>query len=274
MEMMMCFLCGNEISLHSYNSLNDALANLQKTHDKLHEKYELSIHEKNNLEIKYLKCLEQLENLKVEETHLNDESYYIYDLPNKLSNPNIFSVLKGLTNHFNVEDYTLNDLDKLDMNLSELKNKLLNSLDKNKFTDIKIKRLKQRKWDQGHPIQVGFIIDVNYLSKDEIDVFRSLVRNNHSESVRVDDMDSGAISLYLKNGLHALIMFDFGLFGTDSTPSISFFTDLYNEEWEDMKKADDEEEHHFMVPIEITDLLSKLNFEVTMNRWDNLLNMK
>lgn len=270
----MCFLCGNDISLHSYNSLSDALSNLQRSYDNLHEKYESNIHEKNKIERKHLAALEQLERIKVEESHLNDESYYIYNLSKELSKPNVFSVLKGLTNHLKFEGYTLDELDKLDNDFSELKNSFLNELDKSKFTDIKVKRLQQRKWDQGNPIQIGFMIDVNYLSKDEIDVFRSLVRNNHSESVRVDEIDSGFISLYLKNGLNASISFDFGLFGTNSTPRVSFFTDVYNEDWEDMKKVDDEDGHHFMVPIEITDLLSKLNFEVTMNRWDNLLNVK
>ncbi|MCX9112935.1 hypothetical protein OKS80_08485 [Aeromonas veronii] len=267
----MCFLCGNDISLHSYNSLHEALSNMQNSYEKLNEKYEKSINELNEKNFKYLQLWEELEDTKLEERRRNEESDYIPGLSSKLSEPNIFSIIKRLISHLNLEYYTLNESDKLDDDFHQLKINILNDLEKSKFTDIKIIRLRQRQWDQGKPIQLGITIDVDYLSKDEVDVLHSLVKNNHSENVRVDDMDAGHMSVYLKNNFRASISFDFGLFGSGSTPSISFFTDVYNECWEDERKANDEDETYFMAPVEIIDLLSRLNLEVIINRWSNLL---
>ncbi len=269
----MCFLCGNDISLHSYNSLNKALSNLQNSYDKLNEKYEKCINELNETKIKYLAAKEELEDSKLRETQSHEISSFIPGLSSKLSEPNLFGVLLHFIRHLKDNDYTLDDAKKLDDDFSELKDEILNNLDKNKFTDIQVRCLQQRTWDSGKPIKLYLTIDVDYLSKDEVDVLRSLVRNHHSEQVGGDEY-SGLISFHLKNNICASVMLDFGGFGTNPTPSISFSTDIYNETWEDFRRDDDEDEYHFMAPDEIFDMLAKLNFEVMMNRWGSLLDMK
>ncbi|MGL4725058.1 MAG: hypothetical protein ACRCWW_11220 [Scandinavium sp.] len=255
---------GKVVSQQDYDSVKASLYRLQEKYDALEElcrKYSREIEDKNDrisvMEVKASELREEIEELKNDEAGTPTEPVSIQDV-------SIFSILGALVGKFNQELCLLSEIKNIKSVMSEYSAALVARHER--FDEIKAVLLGQRSHDEGNPIQMGFEIKAHYLNKYEIDVFLSMVRGAHSDSVNGSLMEGGYLDLDVAGGYNAVTSLTFGMFGGEAAPTFSFFTDVYNENWKDEYTS----EAYVKIPYEIENLVAKLSYEYRMNIWRSL----
>lgn len=252
----MCFLCGNDVSRHTYDLLQERYARLEFAHDALkeqHREYEEKIRALND----EIAALQEKSDARDADADDNWENS-LDNLHNVLARSTIFSMFRYLLEQIAVKEYTLNDLPKIDSDYKTFGDNLMKI---ERISDVKVKRLRQRSWDEGNPIQMGFEIRVDHLYAHEVEVLRAMTRGDYSDAVSADPMDAGHLSLEFDGGAFASFGVYFGLFGNDSSPMISLYVDVFNETLSDT---------YFKVPPEVENLIARLSFECNINKWASL----
>ena len=257
----MCFLCGNDVSQHNYNLLQQRYKSLELDHDSLkrqRSEYEAEIRALKNevsaLQEKIDVCDERVDYNGADDDWGNS----LENLPKVLSRATIFSMFNYLLGKIGEGDYTLKDREKIKSDFKEYGENLIKI---ERVIDVKAKLLQQRKWDEGKPIQIGFEIIMDHLYAHEIEVFKSMARGEYSDAVKASPDEWGYLELNFNGGACALFFIAFGLFGDDNTPTIMLNVDVFNETLS---------ESNFKVPAEVENLVSCLSFECNMNKWATL----
>ncbi|URR11253.1 hypothetical protein LT980_15105 [Citrobacter portucalensis] len=253
----MCFLCGNDVSQHNFNLLQQRYRSLELDHDSLkrqRSEYEAEIRALKN----EVSALQEKIDVRDDNGVDNDWGNSLENLPKVLSRPTIFSMFNYLLGKIGEGDYTLIDREKIKSDFKEYGENLLKI---ERVTDVKVRLLQQRNWDEGKPIQIGFEIIMDHLHAHEIDVFKSMARGEYSDAVKASSEEWGYLELNFDGGACALFFIGFGMFGNDNTPTIMLNVDVFNETLS---------ESNFKVPTEVENLVSCLSYECNMNKWATL----
>ena len=257
----MCFLCGNDVSQHNFNLLQQRYTSLELDHDLLKRQrsdYEAEIRALKN-EVSALQEKIDVRDDNVDDNSVDDDwGNSLENLPKVLSRPTIFSMFNYLLGKIGEGDYTLKDREKIKSDFKEYGENLLKV---ERVTDVKVRLLQQREWDEGKPIQIGFEIIMDHLHSHEIEVFKSMARGEYSDAVKASSEEWGYLELNFDGGACALFFIGFGMFGNDNTPTIMLNVDVFNETIS---------ESNFKVPAEVENLVSCLSYECNMNKWATL----
>ncbi len=257
----MCFLCGNNVSQHNFNLLQQRYTSLELDHDSLKRQcseYEAEIRALKN-EVSALQEKIDVRDDSIDDNSVdNDWGNSLENLPKVLSHPTIFSMFNYLLGKIGEGDYTLKDQEKIKSDFKEYSENLLKI---ERVSDVKVTLLQQRKWDEGKPIQIGFVIVMDHLHAHEIEVFKSMARGEYSDAVKASSEEWGYLELNFDGGACALFFIGFGVFGNDNTPTIMLNVDVFNETLS---------ESNFKVPEEVENLVSCLSYECNMNKWATL----
>ena len=170
----MCFLCGNDVSQHNFNLLQQRYTSLELDHDSLKRQcseYEAEIRTLKN-EVSALQEKIDARDDSIDDNGVNNDwGNSLENLPKVLSRPTIFSMFNYLLGKIGEGDYTLKDREKIKSDFKEYSENLLKI---ERVTDVKVTLLQQRKWDEGKPIQIGFEIIMDHLHAHEISMIVSM----------------------------------------------------------------------------------------------------
>ncbi|MBZ0059499.1 MULTISPECIES: hypothetical protein [unclassified Leclercia] len=254
----MCFLCGNDVSQHNYNLLQQRYNSLELDHDSLkrqRSEYEAEIRALKN-EVSALQEKIDLRDDRVDDNGVDyDWENSLENMPNVILRATIFSMFNYLLAKISEGNYTLEDQQKIRSDFKEFGENLKKI---ERVTKFEVSLLEQRNWVEGKPIQIGFEITLDHLYAHEIEVLKSMVRGEYSDAVRATQDEWGYLELKFDGGVSAYFFIAFGTFGDEASPTIMLHVDVFNETLS---------ESNFMVPREVENLVSRLNLECSMNKW-------